>query len=412
MGLVSLFLCYKEEKNMEKHSKIFVAGGNGLVGGAIVRELVRLGYDNILISYHSKIPKEIQGVTPFQLDLTDQKQVFDFFKNQAPDFVFLAAAKVGGIMANNTRPADFITTNLLIQNNIIQAAWGNRVRRLLFLGSSCIYPKSCPQPMKEEHLLTGPLEPTNRPYALAKIAGIEMCWDFNRQYGTKYIAAMPTNLYGIGDNYDLQGSHVLPAVIRKIHLAKMINQSNISAIEADESKYGRITEEIKNDLGIITVQGKDHDKTRGNSQGVKKVAQKQKTHKIAIKGSPKVRFWGSGTPHREFLYVDDLARACVFLLNLSESKYNSLLKTDEPPLINIGYGKDITIKDLVQMVQEVVGFQGEIFWDSDKPDGTAKKLLDISQMRKLGWSPKINLKKGIALAYNDYFKQDKCQSLN
>lgn len=266
--------------------------------------------------------------------------------------------------------------------------------------------------MKEEHLLTGPLEPTNRPYALAKIAGIEMCWDFNRQYGTKYIAAMPTNLYGIGDNYDLQGSHVLPAVIRKIHLAKMINQSNISAIEADESKYGRITEEIKNDLGIITVHRKDQDKTRGNSQGVKKVAQKQKTHKIAIKGSPKVRFWGSGTPHREFLYVDDLARACVFLLNLSESKYNSLLKTDEPPLINIGYGKDITIKDLVQMVQEVVGFQGEIFWDSDKPDGTAKKLLDISQMRKLGWSPKINLKKGIALAYNDYFKQDKCQSLN
>jgi GDP-L-fucose synthase len=274
----------------------------------------------------------------------------DFFKAEKPEYVFLAAAKVGGIHANNTYPAEFIHENLSIQTNVIHQAYLNGVKRLLFLGSSCIYPKHAPQPMKEQHLLTGPLEPTNRPYALAKIAGIEMCWSYNRQYGTQYLAVMPTNLYGPGDNYHLENSHVIPALIRKFHEAKMNN-------------------------------------------------------------APQVVVWGSGKPMREFLYNQDMADACVFLMQLDDAKYQSLLGSDEsqtgqfdPPLINIGYGSDVTIKELAETIQAVTGYEGQIVFDASKPDGTMRKLMDSSKLNAMGWQPSTDLKAGLANAYSDFVK--------
>lgn len=318
---------------MDINSKIYVAGHRGLVGSAIVRNLQAAGYTNLLLRTHA------------ELDLTNQVATAAFFEAEKPDYVFLAAAKVGGIVANNTYPADFIRDNLLIQSNIIHAAYVNQVKRLLFLGSSCIYPKLAPQPMREEHLLTGPLEPTNRPYALAKIAGVEMCWSYNRQYGTKYLAAMPTNLYGPGDNYHPENSHVIPALIRKFHEAK-------------------------------------------------------------ISGASTVTVWGTGTPKREFLYSDDMADACVFLMNLPDDKYESLLGSDEsktgkfePPLINIGVGMDVSISELAELIKEVVGFNGNIVFDSTKPDGTPRKLLDISRLTATGFEAKVQLKSGLAHAY-------------
>lgn len=314
---------------MKLNSKIYVAGHRGLVGSAIMRRLECGGYTNIITR------------TRTELDLTDQPSARDFFKREKPDYVFLAAAKVGGIHANNTYPAEFIRQNLVIQNNVIHQSWQTGVKRLLFLGSSCIYPKECPQPMKEEYLLTGPLEPTNRPYAVAKIAGIEMCWSYNRQYNTQYLAVMPTNLYGPGDNYDLQNSHVLPALVRKMH-------------EAKEHK----------------------DKT--------------------------VIAWGTGTPKREFLYSDDMADACVFLMSLPDEKFSALLTPHLAPLVNIGCGKDQTVRELACLVKEVVSYEGEIEWDTNKPDGTAQKLLDVSRMTALGWQPTTELKEGIAKAYQDF----------
>ncbi len=311
---------------MEKTDRIFVAGHRGLVGSAIRRELERNGYSNLLLKTHA------------ELDLMDRSSVERFFAGEQPRYVFLAAAKVGGILANNDFPADFIRDNLEIQTNVIDAAWRAGVERLLFLGSSCIYPKLCPQPIKEEYLLTGPLEATNRPYSIAKIAGIEMCWSYNRQHGTRFLAAMPTNLYGPGDNFDLHKSHVLPALIRKAAEAK-------------------------------------------------------------ANGERKIVVWGTGTPRRELLYSDDLAVACVFLMNLPEAKFRTLLNSEEPPLINIGTGEDLTIRDLGELVCRVIGFEGQLEFDTTKPDGTPRKLLDVSRIHALGWRAGTSLEEGIRRTY-------------
>ncbi|SDK11799.1 GDP-L-fucose synthase [Methylophilus rhizosphaerae] len=314
---------------MDKNAKIYIAGHRGLVGSALIRALTKQGYLNLVTRTHA------------ELDLTDQVAVKDFFAAEKPEYVLLAAAKVGGIHANNTYPAEFIHENLAIQTNVIHQSYVNGVKRLLFLGSSCIYPRDCPQPIKEEYLLTGPLEPTNRPYALAKIAGIEMCWSYNRQYGTQYLAVMPTNLYGPGDNYDLQNSHVLPALIRKFHEAKLAN-------------------------------------------------------------NPTVTVWGSGTPRRELLHSDDMAEACLHFLQISPQTLQEKLPTNQPPLINIGCGEDLTIFELAQKVETIVGYQGEIVLDSTKPDGTMRKLLDVSLAKNLGWQARLPLETGIHSVYQQY----------
>lgn len=307
---------------MEKNSRIFVAGHRGLVGSAVRRGLERQGYTNLLLK------------TRAELDLTDARAVEEFFASAQPEYVLLAAAKVGGILANDTYPADFLRENLKIQTNVIESAYHAGVKRLLFLGSTCIYPKLAPQPIREEYLLTGPLEPTNRAYALAKIAGIEMCWSYNRQYGTRYLAAMPTNLYGPGDNFDLKNSHVLPALMRK-------------AMEAKAT------------------------------------------------GAAEMSVWGSGTPRREFLYSDDLAEACIFLMNLDEAKFSTLLTREEPPLINIGTGEDLTIRELAELICSIVGFEGSLKFDPSQPDGTPRKLCDVSKINALGWRAKTSLEDGI-----------------
>lgn len=322
---------------MDKKAKIYVAGHRGLVGSALMRELEKQGYSNIIFRTHA------------ELDLTNQSAVEAFFKAEKPEYVFLAAAKVGGIYANNTYPAEFIQQNLAIQSNVIHQAYLNSVKRLLFLGSSCIYPKDCPQPIKEEYLLTGLLESTNRPYALAKIAGIEMCWSYNRQYGTQYLAAMPTNLYGPGDNYHPENSHVIPALIRKFHEAK-VNKENV------------------------------------------------------------VEIWGSGQPRREFLYSEDMANACVYLMGLAKERFQSLLTAKRndgtPPLINIGSGSDLTIEDLATLIKKVVEFEGEIKFDPSTPDGTLRKLMDSSKLNALGWNLHTSLRSGLAISYNDFV--DRC----
>jgi len=317
---------------MKKESRIYVAGHRGLVGSALVRCLENRGYVNIITRAHS------------ELDLMDQAAVRQFFRQGQPEYVFLAAARVGGILANSRYPAEFIHNNLLIQDNIIHESYISSVKRLLFLGSSCIYPRQCPQPIREEYLLTGPLEHTNRPYAVAKIAGIEECWAYNRQYDTEFLAVMPTNLYGPGDNYDLENSHVLPALIRKMHEAK-------------------------------------------------------------IRGSRHVTLWGTGTPRREFLHSDDMADACIFLMCLDRDRIRSTFFSDSlPPLINIGCGKDITVRELAEKVRQITGFTGKIVWDTSKPDGTPRKLLDVTRLSELGWHYSIGLEQGIADAYRYFLK--------
>jgi GDP-L-fucose synthase len=304
---------------MKRDARIFVAGHRGLVGSALVRCLEAQGYKNLLLRARQ------------QLDLEDGAAVRRFFAETRPEYVFVAAAKVGGIFANDTYPGDFIRSNILIQTNLIDTAFRSGVKRLQFLGSSCIYPKLAPQPMKEEYLLSGYLEPTNQAYAIAKIAGVEMCRAYNRQYGTSFLSVLPTNLYGPGDNFDLNTSHVLPALVRKFHEAK-------------------------------------------------------------VAGARSVSVWGSGKPRREFLHVDDLAAACVFLIN----------RDDAPELVNVGYGADISIAELAELVREVTGYQGAIEYDRTKPDGTLRKLLDISRMKALGWAPRIALREGIAMFYAGY----------
>ena len=321
---------------MDKNAKIYVAGHRGLVGSALMRKLKASGYTNFVTRTHA------------ELDLIDQATTEAFFAREKPEYVFLAAAKVGGIHANSTYAADFIRENLAVQTNVIHAAYENKVTRLLFLGSSCIYPKLAPQPMKEEALLTGPLEPTNRAYAIAKIAGIEMCWSYNRQYGTRYLSVMPTNLYGPGDSYHPENSHVIPALLRKFHEAKAV-------------------------------------------------------------GAKSVTVWGSGRPRREFLYSDDMADGCVFLMNLADEKYAGLLGSDEaktgrfePPLINVGMGDDVTIGDLALAVGRATEFSGDIVFDTSKPDGTPRKLLDVSRLTALGWKASTSLSTGLKSAYADY----------
>ena len=309
-------------EGMQAGAKVYVAGHRGLVGSALMRRLQKGGYQNLITRTHA------------ELDLLDQRAVREFFQAERPNHVFLAAAKVGGIIANNIYPADFIYQNLMIQNHIIHSAYESGVNKLLFLGSSCIYPKFAPQPMKEDHLLTGILEPTNEPYAIAKIAGIKMCGAYNRQYSTNFMSVMPTNLYGPGDNYDLQNSHVMPALIRKMHEAK-------------------------------------------------------------VRGDKEVVVWGTGTPHREFLCSDDMADACVFLMETRDAK-------DVGEFVNIGMGQDVTIRELAALVAKVVGFEGALVFDTTKPDGTPRKLLDVSRLNGLGWRAKISLDDGIAQAYQDF----------
>ena len=304
---------------MDKGSRIYIAGHRGMVGSAIFRKLQKEGYRNMVVANSS------------ELDLRRQEAVSDFFTREKPEYVFLAAAKVGGIYANNRYRAEFLFDNLMIEANVIHAAYKNEVRKLLFLGSSCIYPKLAPQPLKEEYLLTGPLEPTNEPYAIAKIAGIKMCQAYREQYGCHFIAAMPTNLYGPNDNYDLQNSHVLPALLRKFHEAKLA-------------------------------------------------------------GEKSVKVWGSGKPLREFLHVDDLADACYFLMH----------HYDEAGFLNVGVGQDISIRDLAFLIKEVVCYNGEIDFDTLKPDGTPRKLMDISKLRSLGWKATISLREGVASVYREY----------
>ena len=352
---------------MSKTSRIYVAGHRGLVGSALVRCLISKGYENILTHTHE------------ELDLTNQQAVKEFFEKEKPEYVFLAAAKVGGILANNTYPAEFIYQNLAIQNNVIHYSWKSGVRRLLFLGSSCIYPRECPQPIKEKYLLTGPLEPTNRPYAIAKIAGIEICWSYNRQYNTQYLSAMPTNLYGPGDNYDLQNSHVLPAIIRKIHLAKLAQNGDLRGIQKDENKMGPIPPDIKKALGLIS-----------NPKGLDATI------------SPQPVFWGAGSIRREFLYSDDMADACVYLMSLPETKFSSCLPINSPPIVNIGCGADLTIRECVGVIKEIVGYNGDVQWDLDKPEGTPQKLLDTKLLTSLGWDYKIDLPEGLKRCYADY----------
>jgi GDP-L-fucose synthase len=311
---------------MNRDSRIFVAGHRGLVGSAITAYLKQKGFARILLR------------TRAELDLLDARAVDAFFATERPEYVFLAAAKVGGILANNTYPADFIRDNLILQTNVIEASRQIGVKRLLFLGSSCIYPRLAPQPIREEYLLTGPLEPTNRPYALAKIAGIEMCWSYNRQYGTQYLAAMPTNLYGPHDNFDLRTSHVLPALMRKVVQAKAAGQDSIEV-------------------------------------------------------------WGTGTPRRELLYSEDLAEACVFLMQLSDGGFQQLINNEHAPLINIGTGVDVTIRELAELIARELEFSGELKFDASKPDGTPRKLLDVSRIHALGWHAKTSLPEGIRKTY-------------
>lgn len=314
-------------------ARIYVAGHRGLVGSALVRTLQKNGYRNLILRTHA------------ELDLTVETDVARFFASENPEYVLLAAAKVGGILANSTYPADFIRENLAIQGNIIQHSYAAGVKRLLFLGSSCIYPRLAPQPIREEYLLSGPLEPTNRPYAVAKIAGIEMCWSYNRQYGTRYLAAMPTNLYGPSDNYDLNNSHVIPALIRKI------------------------------------AEAREH-------------------------GESSATLWGTGTPRREFLYSEDMADACLFLINLPDEQFVAIASNQhEPPLINVGWGEDVTICELAAMIADIVGFKGTIAWDTSKPDGTPQKLLDVSRLSRLGWKPSVSLRHGLELSYGAFRRE-------
>jgi GDP-L-fucose synthase len=314
---------------MQRGARIYVAGHTGLAGSAIRRALERAGHADLLLRRHA------------ELELADARAVAAFFERERPEYVFLAAAKVGGILANDSYPADFIRENLAVQLNVIHEAWRAGVKRLLFLGSSCIYPRDCPQPIREEYLLSGPLESTNRAYALAKIAGVEMCWSYNRQHGARFLAVMPTNLYGQGDRYDLENSHVLPALIRKIH-------------EARQS------------------------------------------------GARQVILWGSGRPRREFLLSDDMAEACVFLMQLPGAEFGRLVAPAQAPLINIGAGADQSIAELAALIAEVLGYDGAFVYDASKPDGTPRKLLDSSRIQALGWKPNVGLREGIALAYRDF----------
>ncbi|WP_150468502.1 GDP-L-fucose synthase family protein [Francisella sp. SYW-9] len=345
---------------MHKDSKIYIAGHRGLVGSAIVKNLQSKGYNNLVLRTHA------------ELDLTNQKAVEDFFSSEKPEYVILAAAKVGGIVANNTYRAEFIYDNIQIQNNVIHQSYVNGVKKLLFLGSTCIYPKEAPQPMPEDCLLTSPLEYTNEPYAIAKIAGIKMCESYNLQYGTNFISVMPTNLYGPNDNFDLEKSHVLPALVRKIHLAKLLNEGQ--------------TQKVLTNLSVDSIEQAE-----------------QYLSKFGV-SEDSVEIWGTGKPRREFLYSEDMADACVFLLESRDFKdtYSSSAKEIRNTHINIGTGVDISIKELAELIKEIVGFKGQLKFNVDKPDGTMVKLTDPSKLHSLGWKHKVELENGIRKIYEWY----------
>jgi len=355
---------------MEKNAKLYIAGNTGLVGSAIVRKIKSEGYNNLVFTPYPKY------------DLRNQQQVNDFFQKEKPEYVFLAAAKVGGILANSTYVADFIYDNIMISTNVIHASYKYGVKKLLNLGSSCIYPKLAPQPLKEEYLLSGLLEPTNEPYAIAKITAIKMCRYFNEQYGTNFISVMPTNLYGPGDNFNLETSHVLPAMLRKIHLAKCLENNDMRAIRKDLKIYPYSSNESYSDsmtdkyiLNLL------------NKFCISRCA--------SVSSVVNLKLWGTGSPRREFLYVDDLADAVVFLVNNYDAK-------DIGEFVNIGTGKDLTIKELAELIKNIVGFKGEIKWNSSKPDGTPQKLLNVDRLHELGWKNKYSLEQGIKIDYNLY----------
>ncbi|MCT7539723.1 GDP-L-fucose synthase [Aliarcobacter cryaerophilus] len=408
---------------MNKNSKIYVAGHRGLVGSAIVKNLVSKGYTNIITRTHS------------ELDLTNQKAVEEFFTQEKPEYVILAAAKVGGIVANNTYRADFIYENLQIQNNVIHQSYIHKVKKLLFLGSTCIYPKEAPQPMSEDSLLTSQLEYTNEPYAIAKIAGIKMCESYNIQYGTNFISVMPTNLYGPNDNFDLEKSHVLPALIRKIHLGKCLEENNWEAIKEDLNKNpiegingsnseNQILEKL-NSYGIEIVVSSELQVEKENTTNYPLQTTQNEQSKVAIE------IWGTGKPRREFLYSEDMADACVFIMEnrnfedvLNQQVVSSKLqvencKTTQKELptthhtlptevrnthINIGTGKDISIKELAELIKNIVGFKGELYFNTEKPDGTMKKLTDVRKLNSLGWKYKMDLESGIKEMYKWYLQ--------
>ena len=339
---------------MNKKAKIYIAGHRGLVGSAIFRALSKKGYDNLVVR------------TSSELDLRNQAAVQEFFKVEKPEYVFLAAAKVGGIYANDTYPAEFISDNLQIQTNVIDKSYKNGVKRLLFLGSSCVYPKMSPQPMSESCLLTSELEPTNEWYAIAKISGIKMCQAYYKQYDFDAFSVMPTNLYGPNDNFDLETSHVLPALLRKFHLAKLALNGDYDSILKDEKRFGKIPDDIRSNLNI------DND------------------------AKPKVVLWGSGNPYREFLYVDDMAAACLYLMQTEVNLESS------SRLFNVGFGSDLRIHELAELIQSIVGFEGEVIWDLSKPDGSPRKLLDVSLLRSLGWEASTALSTGVKSVYKTY----------
>ena len=401
---------------MNKNSKIYVAGHRGLVGSAIVKNLVSKGYTNIITRTHK------------ELDLTNQKAVEEFFEKEKPEYVILAAAKVGGIVANNTYRADFIYENLQIQNNVIHQSYINKVKKLLFLGSTCIYPKNAPQPMSEDSLLTSPLEYTNEPYAIAKIAGIKMCESYNIQYGTNFISVMPTNLYGPNDNFDLETSHVLPALIRKIHLGKCLESVKWEELSVKKDENWELIKQDLNKNPIKCVKcyelgAKKEDKIITGKSSKQEILDVLEEYGIRLHNTEfvtpntnlnkvQIEIWGSGNPRREFLYSEDMADACVFLLKnidfkdilntecLTHTAKNEVRNTH----INIGTGKDISIKELAELIKNIIGFKGELYFNIEKPDGTMKKLTDVSKLNSLGWKYKMDLESGIKEMYKWYLQ--------
>ena len=401
---------------MNKNSKIYVAGHRGLVGSAIVKNLISKGYTNIITRTHS------------ELDLLNQKAVEEFFEKEKPEYVILAAAKVGGIVANNTYRADFIYENLQIQNNVIHQSYVHKVKKLLFLGSTCIYPKNAPQPMSEDSLLTSPLEYTNEPYAIAKIAGIKMCESYNIQYGTNFISVMPTNLYGPNDNFDLETSHVLPALIRKIHLGKCLESVKWEELSVKKDENWELIKQDLNKNPIKCVKcyelgAKKEDKIITGKSSKQEILDVLEEYGIRLHNTEfvtpntnlnkvQIEIWGSGNPRREFLYSEDMADACVFLLKnidfkdilntecLTHTAKNEVRNTH----INIGTGKDISIKELAELIKNIIGFKGELYFNTEKPDGTMKKLTDVSKLNSLGWKYKMDLESGIKEMYKWYLQ--------
>ena len=426
-------------KNLALDSKIFVAGGTGLVGSAIIKNLLEKGYTNIISNYRNRQPNNstfniqhstlnTNSVQYIKLDLLDTLAVSEFFKQNKPEFVFLAAAKVGGIVANNTYRADFIYENLQIQNNVIHQSYVHKVKKLLFLGSTCIYPKEAPQPMSEDSLLTSPLEYTNEPYAIAKIAGIKMCESYNIQYGTNFISVMPTNLYGPNDNFDLETSHVLPALIRKIHLGKCLESVKWEELSVKKDENWELIKQDLNKNPIKCVKcyelgAKKEDKIITGKSSKQEILDVLEEYGIRLHNTEfvtpntnlnkvQIEIWGSGNPRREFLYSEDMADACVFLLKnidfkdilntecLTHTAKNEVRNTH----INIGTGKDISIKELAELIKNIIGFKGELYFNTEKPDGTMKKLTDVSKLNSLGWKYKMDLESGIKEMYKWYLQ--------